>query len=219
MKCVRSVRVLVVTLGMAGALTACQQDTTDATAGSARSTATSSDPSAAATTAAAAATTAAATPAAATPAAATPAAAPATNSALVLGPDGLGALKLGMNRGQAEATGVVAPFTNEPNSDQCRWRSKLKGAPADKGTVLYSNTLGVASIDAYAGVRTPEGITIGSPLSAVDQAYPGWNRPTTDTGHGHAQVPGHSQVVYRIAYAGGAVAELTLQYAHQDCYE
>lgn len=34
----------------------------------------------------------------------------------VLGPDGLGSLKLGMNRGEAEVTGLVGTFRNEPKA-------------------------------------------------------------------------------------------------------
>ena len=143
---------------------------------------------------------------------------PATPAALVLGPDGLGPLKLGMTRSEAEATGMVAAFRNEPNSATCLWRSQLSGAPAGAGTVFYSETLGVATIDAYAGVTTPEGIGIGSSLAAVAQAYPGW-QPNERLGRGHVAVPGNSQAVYRLAYADGKVTELTLQYAHQDCYE
>jgi hypothetical protein len=113
---------------------------------------------------------------------------------------------------------MVAAFENKPNSDKCLWRSRLSGAPAGKGTVLYSDTFGVATIDAYAGVRTPEGITIGSSLAEVGQAYPGW-QGDSHVQRGYAPVPGNSQLVYRIAWADGKVAELALQYRHQDCYE
>jgi len=140
------------------------------------------------------------------------------HNALVLGPDGLGPLTLGMTRSEAEATGLVEPFLNEPNSDQCLWRSRLIGAPAGTGTVLYSNNFGVATVDAYEGVRTPEGIAIGSSLDAVAQAYPNW-QPSDHIRRGYVPVPGNSQLVYRIAYADGKVTQLTLQYAHQDCYE
>lgn len=112
---------------------------------------------------------------------------------------------------------MVEPFRNEPMSGACSWRSRLTGAPAGEGTVLHSDTLGVATIDGYAGIRTPEGITIGSPLAAVDQAYPGWRDNVL--GRGWAPVPGHKGVGYRIGYDDGHVTRLTLQYAQQDCYE
>jgi hypothetical protein len=136
----------------------------------------------------------------------------------VLGPDGLGSLKLGMSLDQAAATGRVDPFRYQPISGGCLHRSELSGAPAGAGTVFHSTDLGVATIEAYAGVQTPEGITIGSSVTAVRQAYPG---AATDPNLGRiaVPVPGNSKAVYRIAFADGKVAQLTLQYANQDCYE
>ena len=191
---------LVLVVGLVGALTACQHTAPSATPNSSSSTATSSS----------------SPPTAATPGATRTVAPTTTSAALVLGPDGLGALKLGMDRSQAEATGVVEPFRNEP-SGRCSWRSQLTGAPAGQGTVFHSDALGVATIEAYEGVRTPEGIAIGSPLAAVDQAYPGWLDNAVP--RGIAPVPGHDGIVYRIGYDGGKVTRLTLQYARQDCYE
>lgn len=144
-------------------------------------------------------------------------------TATTLGPDGVGALKLGMTRTQAEATGLVAPFKNEPNSDVCLWRSRLvgaglAGAPDAGGLVLHSERLGVATIDAYAGMKTPEGIGLGSSVAAVGRAYPGFT-VTTGLGRGYAKVPGNSKAVYRIGVNNGVVDELTLQFSDQDCYE
>ena len=156
--------------------------------------------------------------AAPTPTATPTAAVEADPAALVLGPDGISSLKLGMSRDQAEATGLVEPFRNEPNSDQCLWRSALTGAPAGEGMVLHNETLGVATIDAYPGVQTPEGITIGSSLAAVESAYPGFEYNDLHQ-RGYAPVPGNSQAVYRLAFADGTLVELTLQHAHQGCYE
>ena len=156
----------------------------------------------------------------------TPTAAVETEPAVpMLGPDGLGALKLGMSRAQAEATGLVGPFRNEPNSDRCLWRSALTGAPAGKGIVLHSETLGVATIDAYEGVRTPEGIAIGSSFAAVQSAYPDAEPMFPDfesSGHNgrvYTWARGSSQAVYRISFIDATVVQLTLQYANQDCYE
>ena len=197
----RSAGTLLLALGMAGALTACGQESADESADPSPTTTTSSASSTPPTTASATATTAA------------PSAAPE------LGPDGLGALKLGMDRDQAEATGVVAPFVNEPNSDACLWRSALSDAPANEGSVFHSETLGIATIAAYPGVRTPEGIAIGSPVTAVDQAYPEWD-PSDQMMRGYAPVPGNDEAVYRIAFDGtGAVTAVSLQFINQNCYE
>lgn len=204
----RRARNLIFVMGLVGALTACQHTTPSATPTSSSSTATSSSSSTATSS----------SPSTAPTPRATRTAAPTTiPAALVLGPDGLGPLKLGMDRGQAEATGMVEPFRNEPMSDRCSWRSRLTGAPAGEGIVLHSDTLGVATIDAYEGVRTPEGIGIGSPVAAVDQAYPGWRDNVL--GRGWAPVPGHDGIGYRIQDDDGKVSRMTLQYARQDCYE
>lgn len=69
------------------------------------------------------------------------------------------------------------------------------------------------------GVQTPEGIGIGSPLAAVDQAYPGWDH-SYSVSRGVAPVPGHADKVYRIGFSkDGVVTELTLQYYTHGCYE
>ena len=142
----------------------------------------------------------------------------------VLGPYGLGSLRLGMTRKQAEATGLINRFTSsEPSSPDCTLRSKLKAAPADAGTVLSSVTLGVEVIDGYGSVRTPEGIRIGSTLAAVKKAYPEWQDVSDSgddaNGRGYGNVSGNSTAVYRIALLKGKVDELTLQNKHQNCYE
>lgn len=149
---------------------------------------------------------------------ATPTPPPPADTVYRLGPLGLGPLKLGMTKAQAEATGVVNPFVNEPNSDQCLWRTTVKH-PSDRGaTVFLSKTLGVATIDASGGVKTPEGIGLGSSLTDVKRAYAGFAL-SADLGRGYQRVPGNSNAVYRIAVDNATVTQLTLQYNNQDCYE
>ena len=144
--------------------------------------------------------------------------APAGPTDFVLGPDGLGPLRLGMSRDQAEATGLVPPFWNENPSGPCAWRSQLVGSPADAGIVLDSETLGIATIDAYAGVRTPEGIGLGSSRAEVESAYPNVY-VNEHYQRGSALVPGNDAAMYRIAFRDSVVVELTLQFLDQDCYE
>ena len=193
----RSISTLTLVLGLAGALTACGQEPEETTAPT-PTTATSSAPTAATD----------------GPAATTP----ATSTALVLGPDGLGALTLGMDSGQAAASDVVKPFQPGPSSSGCMPITTLSGAPAEEGYVYISPDLGVAAIEAYPGIETPEGIAIGSPVTAVDQAYPDWE-PDEMTMRGYAPVPGNDEAEYRIAYDGGEVTGVTLQLVQQDCYE
>ena len=134
-----------------------------------------------------------------------------------LGPNGIGALQLGMTRQQAEATGLVEPFKKNPVSDACLWTSHLREASSKYGTVMHSETLGIAAINAYPGLKTPEGVELGSTKAEVGRAYPKWNEG--DGYRGSADVPGNSKAEYRIVIEGGKVTELTLQYDKQDCYE
>jgi hypothetical protein len=202
MKRARTASALVLALGMAGALTACSQDSDESTE-SAPTTATS--PAAAPTTAAPV-------------ASETAPPAPPAPAAPVLGPDGFGALTLGMDRDQAVASGAVAPFEFDPANKGCAPSAALSSAPTGEGTVFVSANLGVAAIEAYPGVETPEGIGIGSPVTAVEQAYPGWDF-SDHLMKGWAHVPGNDAAYYRIAFEDGAVTEVTLQFVNQDCYE
>ena len=93
---------------------------------------------------------------------------------------------------------------------------QLTDAAGGEGGVNYSNNLGVATIDVGPGVKTPEGIGIGSSVADVESAYPGrtWAFDRT-----HVVVPGNDQADYRIAVQDDKVVELTLQFGNQDCYE
>lgn len=147
---------------------------------------------------------------------------PAAASSTVLGPDGLGALKLGMSRKAAEATNLITAFANPDPSvaSDCPARARLTG---EKGLVWWSTRLGVAAIEVPEGVRTAEGIGVGSTRDSVGRAYPTWRgidgTPPNDAGHGRVAVPGNPAAVYRIDVQDGTVRSVTLQLAHQDCYE
>jgi hypothetical protein len=147
----------------------------------------------------------------------------AVPSAVVLGPAGLGGLTLGMTREQAAATGLVAPFTQQNGpGESCAWVSHLRDAPAAIGSVHHSNAMGIAAIEAYGDIATPQGIKVGSKLADVRRAYPKWSDLSGSgaaDGRGPVPVPGNGKAVYRIALEDGAVVELTLQFADQDCYE
>ena len=144
-------------------------------------------------------------------------------SALILGPHGLGALKLGMTSKQATATGLINPWRGKEAAG-CSLYSNLKAAPTDGGNVEFGGTLGVEAIDAYGDVGTPEGIHIGSSKAAMLKAYPDWanaelpDDPHAD-GRGYPAVPGNSKAVYRIFTRNSKVVEITLQLGNENCYE
>jgi hypothetical protein len=153
---------------------------------------------------------------------ATPSARPSSGATrpttLVLGPNGIGSLKLGMTRQQATGTGLLRAFGN--NGGGCA-PAALRAAPSEEGIVNLSPTLGIATIDAYEGIKTPEGVRIGMSSADMLRIYPDWTRADGDAtnGRGFAKTPGNSKAVYRIATRNGKVTQLTLQYANQDCYE
>jgi hypothetical protein len=152
---------------------------------------------------------------------ATPSSTPTPSAALVLGPDGYGSLVLGMSVADAETTGLMTPMGQQQTG--CDSSTKLTGTPAgatdQQGVLFFSDNLGLAAIDAYPGIATPEGIAIGSTKQQVQAAYPDWKTFPETGGRGYAKASATS--VYRIvvAPASGTVTELTLQLTNQDCYE
>ncbi|GAA4257345.1 hypothetical protein [Dactylosporangium darangshiense] len=153
-----------------------------------------------------------------------PSTATTTNTAggsLVLGPLGFGSLKLGMNRQQANATGMVVPFDSTPASG-CKL-GNLRDAPSGKGYVHLSAARGIATIDAYnSSIKTPEGVHVGTSAADMHRIYPEWEPTDGDQNNGRGGVfapGGDHKTVYRIFLRNGVVTELTLQLQNQDCYE
>jgi hypothetical protein len=142
-----------------------------------------------------------------------------------LGPDGFGALKLGMTRAEASATGLTENLAVEEGSgcgsDTDGW---LKGAPTPaeedaSGRLYFSSSSGkLVAIYVYSSVATPEGITIGSSIDEVLAAYPDWQGEAEGVGIGYAAVPSNDQANYRINIDSESVIELSLESVDQDCY-
>jgi hypothetical protein len=154
-----------------------------------------------------------------------------THTATVLGPSGLGALKLGMNSDAAQATGLITGWKGvDPHvveTPGCGLRSHLKDARGvgvgNDGIVLAGSDNGVQVIDAYPGIHTPEGLRIGSTEAELFRTYPNWKNAADENpradGRGLVAVPGNSAARYRIVKSKGKVVELTLQLRNQVCYE
>jgi hypothetical protein len=138
----------------------------------------------------------------------------------VLGPKGVGALKLGMTRKQAEKTKLVKKRKSSGQGGRCDTNYKLTGTKRT-AVVFYSKKLGIASITAYPGLATPQGIKLGSSAKAVKKAYPDWRSLTDEglTGRGLAKVPGNKKARYNISISRGKVTHLQLQLRNQNCYE
>lgn len=183
-------------------------------------------PKAAAPSTAAPATTSTAAPAASSSAAPSPSASAAP--VLVLGPDGLGPVKLGQSFDEALRTGLVSG--NPGSSTECQLRGRFKASGTVDNAVdfgaVFAGKLGVTTIAAYPGISTPQGVRIGTSFEDMKKAYPSWKDVTGQSdaqarkaGRGLVPVPGNADAVYRIATSDGKVASVTLQFVHQDCYE
>jgi hypothetical protein len=143
---------------------------------------------------------------------------PTRTASLVLGPQGIGSLKLGMTRQEATATGMVRPFDT---SSRCGV-SFLRAAPAEEGTVNLSPTLGVAAISVWPGIRTREGLRIGMSSAEMLRIYPAYEAAEgaqAANARGYVTAPGNDKAVYSIMTRNGKVTALALQFRNQDCFE
>ncbi|MEV8510728.1 hypothetical protein [Dactylosporangium sp. NPDC051484] len=148
--------------------------------------------------------------------------APAAGAEDVLGPNGIGALRLGMTKEQALATGIVTAFT-PPDLKGCMG-GHLKGAPGDTGTVVLSKSQGLVSVDAYGStIHTPEGARIGMTRDELTRTYGDWQPLDGDgvvkDGRGYARARGNDLARYRIVTVNGKVTELSLMLVDDGCYK
>ncbi|GGV35538.1 hypothetical protein GCM10010182_69400 [Actinomadura cremea] len=133
-----------------------------------------------------------------------------------LGPDGYGALKLGMTRAEAEATGVITVTGEPPGGPTCgsfELKEFPSGANAAGGN--FSAGLGIASIFAAEGMRTPEGIEIGSSEADLAKAYPDLQQGPNLS---FVTVPGNPKAVYSFLVVDGRVEAFGLDLANQTCH-
>jgi hypothetical protein len=136
----------------------------------------------------------------------------------VLGPTGLGALKLGMSPDDAYATGLI---TKPSGGTGCDLKAGLVGSAATEG-VWFTSDSRLSAIPAYGDIATPEGVHLGSTVDKLTAAYPAYT--AIDEGkeaddRGYTDVPGHSDLQYRVETRGGVVVSLTLQSKAHGCYE
>ncbi|MEE9965845.1 MAG: hypothetical protein K4304_12245 [Propionicimonas sp.] len=147
---------------------------------------------------------------------------------------GYGALQLGMTKAEATATGLTTGISGTDGACGGAADGRLAGAPATEptdenpyvqGTLFFSSNTGkLVVISAYGPVATPEGIKIGSTVAELKAAYPTWSGEPddagnpSDSGRGYVELPG-GKASYRIVVISGAVVELSLDSAAQDCYE
>ncbi|MEN3535337.1 hypothetical protein AAH991_09530 [Microbispora sp. ZYX-F-249] len=132
-----------------------------------------------------------------------------------LGPYGYGGVTLGMSAKQAQKTRrVVKKFGGGGGCSG--WDLRAHPTGADGAGLFISKKRGVAVIFAPRGVRTPEGIGIGSTRRQVEKAYP--HLRTAASGYPVTTVPGNRRADYVFLLSrGGKVYQLALSLKTQDC--
>ncbi|MFF3671794.1 hypothetical protein [Microtetraspora malaysiensis] len=140
-------------------------------------------------------------------------AASAATAGGTFGPFGYGGVQLGMTLKQAEATNkiVKTPYRGYTCSG---WALKAHPPGRDSVGLYISKKLGVAAIFAPKGVKTPEGIGIGSTMKQVRKAYP---QLDTTGNYPVAAVPGNPKAMFAFLSNHGKVYEMSLGLVNQDC--
>lgn len=138
---------------------------------------------------------------------------------LVLGPAGIGKLRLGMSEKEAAATGQVTDYSATEWKDGTKCASQT----VDGVNVGFSRHHGLAVITVAGGARTPQGVGAGASVDQVAAAYRELNHPDLGTareqvrliGQFTAPVPGNPDALYAFIFnLGGSASPDTakLQY-------
>lgn len=140
-----------------------------------------------------------------------PASALPADRAAYLGPQGYGALKLGMSLKAARKAGLVTKLTKAQGPSCGSFTMKKT-----KASVYYEKKRGVTAIFAAKSTRTPRGIKIGDRLKKVKKAYPGLKAgPNTH----YVRVPGNRKADYIFLFdSADRLYELTLALRPVRCF-
>lgn len=158
------------------------------------------------------------------PAAATPTGTTASTpaepevSTLVLGPVGIGALRLGMSEDQIAATGLVSKVNYLNATDDCGSASSHE--PAGAYSLWVSRTKGLVAVVTYGPqAHTPEGIGKGATLTAVKGAYPTVKPSSSGGGDQYqAAVPSNAAAFYQFDMIGTTTSQMILALKTQTCF-
>jgi hypothetical protein len=134
-----------------------------------------------------------------------------------LGPNGYGSIKLGMTAGKAKATGAIVKKRSKTEGPCSTWDLKKFPTPKGSAGVYVSPTKGVSVIFAPKGVKTPQGIKIGSTLKQLKAAYPRVQKAADDVYR--IKVPSNKKAQYVFVLEKGKVADLYLALTKQNCFD
>ena len=138
---------------------------------------------------------------------------------LVFGPDGVARLRMGMTHQQVSKTDSGRVYVGSRHDGWrrgCRilqyHRNQLGRTPGNTLNGVVSDKHGLERLYATPRMVTPEGISLGSTILEVRDAY---DRPRLTSGDGIV-VPASDRTVYRIQ-VGGVVTSMSLEVRDPDC--
>ncbi|SDN28559.1 hypothetical protein [Allokutzneria albata] len=139
----------------------------------------------------------------------------------VLGPNGLGALRLGMTRQQAHETGMVSQDVldqQQAAEHRCTRHELLDSSGTSFGTVVVSRKAGLAEVLPRNAPRTPEGLRAGMTVEQAGNVYPELRKVALSSGSGSAQtpVPGNSRAVFTVDFNHSKVTAISLRFNDND---
>ncbi|MCU7724306.1 hypothetical protein ODJ79_11320 [Actinoplanes sp. KI2] len=146
---------------------------------------------------------------------------------LTIYPTHVGDLRVGMSLTSAKATGLITFRPGAIASDPagCSY-ADWRGHPGATG-VVFNGRYGIRAIEGIAQQHTPQGIKIGSTLSATKKVFPDLHfaqadlggNPNPQTGRAFADPKPNDGAHYRFAFKNGKVAEIGLASDRAGCYE
>jgi len=136
------------------------------------------------------------------------------------GPDGAGALRLGMTRAEVAATGLASTLRGSghdgwpPGCFVLEYRSdRLGRTPGDSLNGTLSSDEGLETLYATYAMVTPQGIRLGSPVEEVRRAY---DRPGVEPVD-QIEVRAAEAVLYRIVVDEAVVTSMQLELRRPKC--